>query len=245
MIPKGEIDPAQQAILDDMKARITKQTEEAKGGADTAKYDAILMAGLAMMGGRSLAEGIALAAQTGGATYMANKKEAKKALNDAEKAELAFRQYQLDVMKGNDKSAQDQFKTFMDYTTKMADISSRERVGMARASAEKSPFDVFADAQRVLNANKDYQAMTAAEKELVEKAQKYANSPTLSKQANEQLATVRNKRAQYERNFYESYSPQALMAWQTMSGNTGQGAASSGTPAGTRIKYDAQGKVIP
>jgi hypothetical protein len=131
MIPKGEMSPEQRTILNDMQSRISKQIDDAKGEKDTAKFDAIMLAGLAMMGGNSLADGIARAAQTGGATYMAGKKEARKALNDAENAELAFRQYELSVMKGNDKEAQGQFDTFLNFTAKMADVDAKSAMADA------------------------------------------------------------------------------------------------------------------
>jgi len=69
MIPKGEMDPAQKAILSDMQTRLADKIQRAEGQENTAMYDALLTAGLAMMGGTSLADGIARAAQTGGATY--------------------------------------------------------------------------------------------------------------------------------------------------------------------------------
>ena len=125
MLPKGEIDPAQQKILDDMQKRLMAQTERAEGQQDRAIYDAMLTAGLAMMGGNSLADGIARAAQAGGATYMASKKDAAKAIDAAEKAEIAFRKYELDVMKGNEKEAREEFGAFLDYTADLAAIDAR------------------------------------------------------------------------------------------------------------------------
>jgi hypothetical protein len=125
MIPKGEMSPEQTALLDDMRSRLEQKTAKAGDQEDKSKYEAIMLAGLAMMGGTSLADGIARAAQVGGATYMSSKKEARKALNDAENAELAFRQYQLEVMKGNDKEAQGQFDTFLNFTAKMADVDAK------------------------------------------------------------------------------------------------------------------------
>jgi len=137
MIPKGEMSPEQRTILDDMQSRISKQIDEAKGEKDTAKFDAIMLAGLAMMGGNSLADGLARAAQTGGATYMAGKKEARKALNAAENAELAFRQYELSVMKGNDKEAQGEFDTFLNWTAKMAQVDATNARTSALSGSEK------------------------------------------------------------------------------------------------------------
>jgi hypothetical protein len=174
MIPKGEMDPAQRTILNDMQARISKQIEEAAGEKDTAKFDAIMLAGLAMMGGNSLADGLARAAQTGGATYMAGKKEARKALNDAENAELAFRQYELSVMKGNDKDAQGQFDTFLNYTAKMADVDAKYAMAGATSNEQRERYilsAINAD-KRLTNAQKQIDTALFKDKEAAE--QNYA-----------------------------------------------------------------------
>jgi hypothetical protein len=163
MIPKGEMSPEQRTILDDMQSRISKQIDEAKGEKDTAKFDAIMLAGLAMMGGNSLADGLARAAQTGGATYMAGKKEARKALNAAENAELAFRQYELSVMKGNDKEAQGQFDSFLGYTAKMADIDAKfAAIGASGARGTAFGPDKYANTLRNIEdtVNKRFAAQT-------------------------------------------------------------------------------------
>jgi hypothetical protein len=156
MIPKGEMSPEQTALLDDMRSRLEQKTAKAGDQEDKSKYEAIMLAGLAMMGGTSLADGIARAAQVGGATYMSSKKEARKALNDAENAELAFRQYQLEVMKGNDKEAQGQFDTFLNFTAKMADVDAK--YAMAGATNDERTEQRIATAinadQRLKNAQK-------------------------------------------------------------------------------------------
>ena len=156
MIPKGEMSPEQTALLDDMRSRLEQKTAKAGDQEDKSKYEAIMLAGLAMMGGTSLADGIARAAQVGGATYMSSKKEARKALNDAENAELAFRQYQLEVMKGNDKEAQGQFDTFLNFTAKMADVDAKS--AMADATRGSVVW------QRVDNAVANDRRVRAAEK---------------------------------------------------------------------------------
>jgi hypothetical protein len=146
MIPKGEMDPQQQNLLNDMQSRLTKKLDRAESQENAAKFDAILMAGLAMMGGTSLADGIARAAQTGGATYMSSKKDAAKALNAAEDAELAFRQYEMSIMKGNDDTARKEWDSFMNHTYKLMDIDSRYAVAginaqtRAAAAAELRAF---------------------------------------------------------------------------------------------------------
>ena len=119
------MDPAQQSILNDMQSRLNAKMEGAEGQKDSAKYEALMMAGLAMMGGTSLAEGIALAAQTGGATYLASKQNARKAVDAASDAEMSFREYELALMKGNDKAAADLFNQFTKNALDLYNIDSR------------------------------------------------------------------------------------------------------------------------
>jgi hypothetical protein len=119
-----EPNPQDQAVLEDMRQRIEQRMGRAEDQRDTAKYDAILMAGLAMMGGNSMADGIARAAQTGGATYMASRQEANKAIDAAENAELAFRQYEISLRKGDEESARKQFKDYSDYVLELQKIDA-------------------------------------------------------------------------------------------------------------------------
>lgn len=135
MMPKGEISEDQRAVLNDMQERLNKQMERAGKKEDNAVYDAMLMAGLAMMGGHSFADGIARAAQMGGATYLSSKKDAEKAMDAAENAELAFRKYELEVKKGNEDSARREFGAFLDYSAQIAAIDQR---GTAAALTAKS-----------------------------------------------------------------------------------------------------------
>ena len=134
-IPKGEMDPAQQSILNDMQARLEDKMGRAEGQENTAVYDALLTAGLAMMGGTSLADGIARAAQTGGATFLAGKKDAQKAVDSASDAEMSFRKYELALMKGNDKAAADLFNQFTKNALDLYDIDSRAASAARAASA--------------------------------------------------------------------------------------------------------------
>ena len=124
MARQVEPNPEDQAVLADMRRRVEERMTRAEEQGDTAKYDAILMAGLAMMGGTSLADGIARAAQQGGATYMASRQEARKALDAAENAELAFNQYQIELRKGDEKAARDEFKNYTDYVLKLQEIDA-------------------------------------------------------------------------------------------------------------------------
>ena len=122
-------------VLKDMRSRLDKRMAGAEAQDDSAKYNAIMMAGLAMMAGTSLQDGIARAAQVGGATYMASKDSARKALNAAEDAQLGFDKYQMDLRRGDKESAQKSYDSFLTNTIKLYDIDQSTAVGMARANA--------------------------------------------------------------------------------------------------------------
>jgi hypothetical protein len=111
--------PEQQKLLADMQARIEKNIGRAESQTKDAAYDAILSAGLAMMGGTSLADGIARAAQTGGATYLAGKREANKAIDSAEQAELSFREYEMALNNQNQEMADKKFGDFVANTIRL------------------------------------------------------------------------------------------------------------------------------
>jgi hypothetical protein len=102
-----------------MQARIEKNIGRAESQTKDAAYDAILSAGLAMMGGTSLADGIARAAQTGGATYLAGKREANKAIDSAEQAELSFREYEMALNNQNQEMADKKFGDFVANTIRL------------------------------------------------------------------------------------------------------------------------------
>jgi hypothetical protein len=125
--------PEDAAILADMKARVDARKERAEGRESSAIYDALLMGGLAMMSGTSFAEGLAKAAQTGGATFLAGKQGAAKAIDAAEDAELAFNQYKMSVRKGDEKAAQSAFESYMNYRAKMEQIGASREIGLAKA----------------------------------------------------------------------------------------------------------------
>jgi hypothetical protein len=111
--------PQQQNLLADMQARLEKKASRAEGELKGAKYDAIMMAGLAMMGGTSLADGIARAAQAGGATFLAGKQSARKAVDSAEQAELSFREYEMALDSRNQELADKKFNDFMTNTIRL------------------------------------------------------------------------------------------------------------------------------
>jgi hypothetical protein len=119
-----QMSPENQSLLSDMQERLRKKFSVAESQSDAAKYEAIMMAGLAMMGGTSLADGIARAAQVGGATYMSSKKEARKALSAAEDAEIDFRKYQIALDKGERDSAEKSLNNFMDNILKLKQIDA-------------------------------------------------------------------------------------------------------------------------
>jgi len=195
MIPKGEMDPAQASILSDMQSRLDKKLNRAEDQVDNAIYDAVLMAGLSMMGGTSLADGIARAAQTGGATYMAGMKDANKAIDAASDAELAFRQYELEVMKGNDKAASDQFSKFLDYSTKLYDIDSRAATASAKDGLSTRQL------QTMLNADDDFRLLFDAEKEALKTARETAPGTDAQREAQARAEAATKARKDYKRKF--------------------------------------------
>lgn len=135
-------------VLNDMRSRLDKRMAGAEAQTDSAKYDAIMMAGLAMMAGTSLQDGIARAAQTGGATYMASKDSARKALNAAEDAQLGFDKYQMDLRRGDKEAAQKSYDSFLNNSIKLYDIDQSTAVGMARAGSDRANVGLI-DAKRI------------------------------------------------------------------------------------------------
>lgn len=117
--------PEDQKVLDDMANRVKTRIERASKQEDTAKYDAIMMAGLAMMGGTSLADGIAKAAQMGGATYMQGRDKAAKAMEAAEEADLTFQKYKIALDRNDKKEAGDLFKDYSAQILKLQEIQSK------------------------------------------------------------------------------------------------------------------------
>ena len=130
--------PEDTAVITDMRNRLAQRMKGADDQGNDAKYDAIMMAGLAMMGGTSLADGIARAAQTGGATYMASKAGARKAMDAASDAQLAFDKYQMDLRRGDRESAAKQYDSFLKNATTLYGMDLDAQVGMARANADRA-----------------------------------------------------------------------------------------------------------
>jgi len=137
MASSVEMSPENQSLLSDMQERLSKKFSVAESQSDAAKYEAIMMASLAMMSGTSLADGIAKAAQVGGATYMSSKKEARKALSAAEDAEIDFRKYQIALDKGERDSAEKSLNNFMDNILKLKQIDATNARTSALSGSEK------------------------------------------------------------------------------------------------------------
>jgi hypothetical protein len=129
--------PEDQKLLDDMQNRVKTRMERATKQEDTAKYDAIMMAGLAMMGGKSFAEGLSLAAQAGGASYMSGKANARKAMEAAEEADMSFQKYKIALDRNDKKEAGDAYKDFSSSVLKLQEIQSKyAAIGAQRAEGE-------------------------------------------------------------------------------------------------------------
>jgi tetratricopeptide (TPR) repeat protein len=148
MAQQVEPNPQRQAVLEDMRQRLDERMGRAEDQRDTAKYDAILAAGLAMMGGNSMADGLARAAQMGGATYFASRKDAENAINAAEDAELSFRQYELALEQGDRKEARDMMDSYLGASLKLFDIDQRTAAAAMRASGERRGMSSVLDSTR-------------------------------------------------------------------------------------------------
>lgn len=228
--PKG-VSAEDQAVLDDMKSRVEQRIARAGKSADTAKYDAIMMAGLAMMSGTSLADGIAKAAQVGGATFMQGKDKAAKAMDAAEEADMAFQKYRLELSKGNKKEARESFSDFMSYSAKLEEIAGRERIAHIQASARGGDgVPNFGKVQAVLNGNKDYTAALAETKAAQERMVSLSaipNSPQY-KEAKAAAEAAQAKVNNIRNNFFSTQPPEIQAMAQQIYGG---GGASTPPPA--------------
>lgn len=220
-----------QKVLADMKSRVDKRIERAGKAEDTAKYDAILMAGLAMMGGTSLADGIAKAAQMGGATYMQGKDKAAKAMDAAEEADSAFQKYKVALNRDDQKTANKSYNDFMDYTAKVSEIAGRERIAQIQASARGGDgAPNFGKVQTMLNGNKDYVAALAETKAAQERMASLSaipNSPQY-KEAKAAADAAQAKVKGIRNNFFSAQPPEIQAMAQQIYGG---GSASTPPPA--------------
>jgi hypothetical protein len=132
---KMELPPESQSILGDMQQRVAAKMERADKKSDTAVFDALLMGGLAMMSGTSLADGIARAANIAGPTYLGSKKEAENMMDKAEDADMAFRQYEMALRSGERDRADSMFMKYQDNMMKMYEIDQRAAAAAAKGGA--------------------------------------------------------------------------------------------------------------
>ena len=138
MASQVEPNPEDQAVLADMQKRVQDRLGRAEGREDKSIYDAMMMAGLAMMGGNSLADGLAKAAQVGGATYFASRKETEKAIADAENAELAFNKYKMELRRGDEEAAAKMFNNYQKYVIDLKQLDAEYARTAAIGSASQS-----------------------------------------------------------------------------------------------------------
>jgi len=247
MIPKEAPNPEDMAIMDDMKKRLNSRMQRAEKQQDTAKYDAIMMAGLAMMSGTSLADGIAKAAQTGGATFMMGKKEADKAITLAEDAQSEFNKYQIALRKDDKKQARESFDKYVGYALKLDAANKDYAVGMARANAAggagADPNVLFNRTQTALNQDQTYKDLVTSRKKLAEDAQKFgqteqSKSSNMYKNVQTQLNAVNQQIANYEKNYFQNAGVLDVY-------NARKGVSTTAAPAtGNVLKFDAQGNLI-
>lgn len=240
--------PEDQKLLDDMANRVKSRMDRAGKQEDTAKYDAIMMAGLAMMGGTSLADGIAKAAQMGGATFMQGKDKAAKAMEAAEEADMAFQKYKIALDRNDKKEAGDLFKDYSSQVLKLEEIAGRERVANIQASARGGAGDgiSFSKAQAALNANKDYQLAQAEVKSATDLINTLGNvkpDSKIRKDAEAKLLAAKRNVDGIRDNFFKTLSPEVYSIAQQVYGFGGASGANA-PAAGATIRFDAQGNRI-
>ena len=108
----AKLDPEDKAVLANMEARTLKRLSRAETQEKGVMNEAFIAAGLAMMGGLNLSDGIRRAAEKGGTKYFESKAEARKAIDKAEDAQDAFDQYRTALKQGNKKLANEMYGTF-------------------------------------------------------------------------------------------------------------------------------------
>jgi len=108
----AKLDPEDKATLANMQARTEKRLRRAEGQEKNVMNDAFVSAGLAMMGGLNLSDGIRRAAEQGGKQYFSSQAEARKAIDKAEEAQDSFDQYRTALKQGNKKLANEMYGTF-------------------------------------------------------------------------------------------------------------------------------------
>jgi hypothetical protein len=108
----AKLDPEDKATLANMQARTEKRLRRAEGQEKNVMNDAFVSAGLAMMSGLNLSDGIKRAAEAGGKQYFSSQAEARKAIDKAEEAQDAFDQYRTALKQGNKKLANEMYGTF-------------------------------------------------------------------------------------------------------------------------------------
>jgi hypothetical protein len=138
----AKLDPEEKAVLANMEARTLKRLSRAETQEKGVMNEAFVAAGLAMMGGLNLADGVRRAAESGGKQYFASKAEARKAIDKAEEAQDSFDQYRVALKQGNKKLANEMYGTFYksytDYVGKIqaAGISAGASLENAKATRE-------------------------------------------------------------------------------------------------------------
>ena len=138
----AKLDPEEKAVLANMEARTLKRLSRAETQEKGVMNEAFVAAGLAMMGGLNLADGVRRAAESGGKQYFASKAEARKAIDKAEDAQDAFDQYRVALKQGNKKLANEMYGTFYksytDYVGKIqaAGITAGASLENAKATRE-------------------------------------------------------------------------------------------------------------
>lgn len=132
----AKLDPEDKAVLANMEARTLKRLSRAEGQEKNVMNEAFVAAGLAMMGGLNLSDGVRRAAESGGKQYFASKAEARKAIDKAEDAQDAFDQYRVALKQGNKKLANEMYGTF--YKSYTDYVGKIQAAGISAGAQDRS-----------------------------------------------------------------------------------------------------------
>jgi hypothetical protein len=132
---ESQMSPEDKAALAVMRQRTEGRTERADKMQNNVMNQSFLQGFLAMMGGRTLAEGVALAASKFGSTYATADQAAQAAKEKAEDAKDAHAQYEMALKRGDkklaadmlekyEKIAADRDKASLEHTAKMAQVGA-------------------------------------------------------------------------------------------------------------------------
>jgi hypothetical protein len=194
----AKLDPEEKAVLANMEARTLKRLSRAETQEKGVMNEAFVAAGLAMMGGLNLADGVRRAAESGGKQYFASKAEARKAIDKAEDAQDAFDQYRVALKQGNKKLANEMYGTF--YKSYTDYIGKIQAAGISAGASDRRLAEE-------INARKEMQQNTLADRQLARDQQMLIHQQNVQVHKDDfaaRMAQTNNVKAQTLMAGYES-----------------------------------------